>query len=716
MSKKLVLALSLLVTLAMSQPLMAQKTISNTGGSSLSHADHQNDDVPSHRTCAAEEAYQAALDRNPAMRQWEEQDHQNYLRFMDNPDAQRTAGTITIPVVFHVIYSINANAVPSSRLQSQIDVLNEDFSRTNSDAGNTPAAFQGVAANTNIQFCLATQDPNGNASTGITRTQSSHANTSFPGGEASLKAVIQWDPTQYLNIWVVENISGGVLGYAAFPASLPFDPQLDGVVLDEAYTGRNSSGAPFNLGRTATHEVGHWLGLLHTFSNGCAGMTQSTCNSQGDRICDTPPTSGSNFGCPSTQNTCNETFPSNQNDMTMNYMDYVNDACMNMFTQDQADRMNFYLNTTRTALQTSAGCQGGGGGGISQCPATDTVNFPVVGTLINYTTTQGGYISGHNGYGDVSKAEYYANTQGHTSVNGMRFLFGTATAANSNSTVVAKIWDESSGEPGQVLHTENININNIISVGGDLTIMFASPVTVNGPFFVGIDLDYSTPGDTVSLLTNTQGDVSVNTAWEQFSGGGGWFPYDDASSWGIALSNSAHPVIEGMQVDISPAAPSIPNGGSIQLTSTSSVSNTTYSWSPSAGLSCSNCANPVASPSSTTLYTLTATDVAANCTTVTTVTVTVGTVGIQNDLFTEEVAAYPNPNNGSFMLEFSTAEINDLDISIYNNLGQSLYNERLEDFTGQYKNGINLEMVPAGIYHLRITNGEKAYYEKLVIE
>ncbi len=714
MSKKLVLALSLIMALATGHSVFAQKTIGNAG-SNLLHSAHQPDQVPSHRTCLAEEAYADALDRHPGLRTWEQEDHQNYLRFMDNRDNQKTTGTITIPVVFHVIYSINANAVPASRLQSQIDVLNEDFSRTNSDAGNTPAAFQGIAANTNIQFCLATQDPNGNAHSGITRTQSSNANTSYPNGEAALKAVIQWDPNSYLNIWVVENISGGVLGYATFPSSLPFDPQLDGVVLDEAYTGRNSSGAPFNQGRTGTHEVGHWLGLLHTFSGGCAGLTQSTCNSQGDRICDTPPTSSSNFNCPGTQNTCNETFPSNQNDMTMNYMDYVNDACMNLFTQDQADRMNFYLNSTRASLQNSPGCQGGGGGQPTQCAGTDTVNFPVTGTLVNYTTTAGGYISGHNGYGDLAKAEYYSNSQNYTSVNGMRFLFGTATAANSNSSVTARIWDEANGEPGQILHTETLNINNIATVGGDVTVMFASPVTVNGAFFVGVELDYSTPGDTVSLITNSQGDVTTNTAWEQFSNGD-WFPYDDGSSWGIELSNSAHPVIEGMTVSIAPASPTIPSGGSIQLTSTSSVSNTTYSWSPSAGLSCNNCANPVASPTNTTVYTLTATDVAANCTTVTSVTVSVGTVSIQNDLFEEEVAAYPNPSNGSFMLEFSTADINDLDISIYNNLGQALYNEKLDDFTGDYRKGINLEMVPAGVYHLRITNGAKAYYEKLVIE
>ena len=712
MTKNLLLALGLFVALACTTPIKAQKTIVQKG-TSHGHVDQHLDEVPPHRTCATMDAHDDALQRHPGLAAYEEQTEERFRRFMDNPDNHRSTGTVTIPVVFHVIYSINQNLVPSSRLQSQIDVLNEDYSRTNSDAGNTPAAFQGVAANTNIQFCLATVDPNGNPTTGINRVQNSNANTSYPNGEAALKNVIQWDPYSYLNVWVVENISGGVLGYATFPSSLAFDPQLDGIVLDQKYTGRNSPGSPFNLGRTGTHEVGHWLGLLHTFQGGCAGLSQSTCNSQGDRVCDTPPTSGPNYNCPGTQNTCSETFPSNQNDMTMNYMDYVNDACMNLFTNDQSIRMNFFLGGDRVAIQSSNGC--GTTSGPTQCVGVDTVNFPVPGTLTNYVSSNGGYISGHNGYGDLAKAEYYANTQNYTQVDGMRFLFGAANAASGNSNCTARIWDESNGEPGQVLHTETISINNIISANGDVTIMFANPVTVNGPFFVGIELDYTNSLDTLALVTNTDGDVTSATAWEQFSNGD-WFPYDDNSSWGLAISNSAHPVIEGLNVSVSPAAPTIPNGGSVQLVTTASVSNVTYSWSPTAGLSCTNCANPTASPSNTTTYTLTTTDVAANCTTTTNVTVTVGTVGIENDLFEEEVAAYPNPSNGNFMLEFDLGEIADLDISIYNNIGQILYREQLDDFSGSYRNGISLERVPAGVYHLRITNGEKAYYQKLVIE
>lgn len=714
MSKKFIFAFCLLIGLGTAHQAKAQKSIGNSNSSfSHSHNDQAPGTVPSHRTCGSALGYQNALDKNPALAEWVEADRKQYQDYLQDTDRFRTSGTVTIPVVFHVIYSVSQNLVSDSRLQSQITVLNDDYGRTNSDAGNTPAAFQGIAANSNIQFCLASEDPNGAPTTGINRIQSNLANTQYPSGEAGLKALIQWDHNKYLNVWVVENInSGQVLGYATFPSAAIFNPQLDGVVLSQQYTGVGSPGAPFNLGRTATHEVGHWLGLYHTFQGGCAGLSQGTCASQGDEVCDTPPTSGPNYNCPGTQNTCNETFPSNQNDMTMNYMDYVNDNCMNMFSTGQSDRMNYYLNTSRSNLITSTGCSNTGGP-VTQCPGTDTVNFPVVGTLITYTSTAGGYISGHNSYGDAAKAEYYANTQGFSSVSGMRFLFGAATAASSNSTVTAKIWDDSNGAPGQVITSETININDIIAANGDVTVMFTNPVTVSGAFYVGVDIDYTTAGDTIALITNTQGDISTNTAWEQFSNGD-WYPYDDASSWGVSLSNSAHPVIEGMEVSVSPANPNIPTGGSIQLITTSTVSNVTYTWSPATGLSCTTCANPVASPAASTTYTLTTTDVVANCTTLTSVMVSVGPVGIENDLFEEVVSAYPNPSNGNFMLEFTSTEINNLDIKVFNNLGQSVYNEKLDGFSGDYRKGIDLNLVPAGVYHLRITNGEKAYFEKLI--
>lgn len=288
--------------------------------------------------------------------------YQNYLA---QGGAQSRGGIRKIPVVVHVIQNSPSIVVSDARVQSQIDVLNEDFRMMNADANQVPSEFSGVAADCEIEFCLATIDPNGCPTTGINRIVSPANANHLSSNSSSLKSLIQWDPYRYLNIWVPERIIDDVLGYATFPIFLNFNSANDGVVINGEHFGRGN-GIPFStydLGRTGTHEVGHWLGLFHTFQDGCSGMTQSSCESQGDMICDTPPTSGSNFGCPGTQNTCNESYPSDLNDMTMNYMDYTDDRCMYMYTQGQKDRMWFYLDNIRTQLWSAAnltatGCDG----------------------------------------------------------------------------------------------------------------------------------------------------------------------------------------------------------------------------------------------------------------------------------------------------------------------------------------------------------------------
>ena len=150
MIKNFSLVCSLLVAIACTSLLKAQQVTLQKG--TTIEVDQHLDNIPPHRTCGTMDAHQAHLDAHPERAAYEQAQEEAYQRFIASPDAQRVTGTPTIPVVFHVIYSVNANLVPSSRLQSQINVLNADFSRTNSDAGNTPAAFQGVASNPNIQF------------------------------------------------------------------------------------------------------------------------------------------------------------------------------------------------------------------------------------------------------------------------------------------------------------------------------------------------------------------------------------------------------------------------------------------------------------------------------------------------------------------------------------------------------------------------------------
>lgn len=259
-----------------------------------------------------------------------------------------SGGIITIPVVVHVIYSNSNENISDAQILSQIQVLNDDFRRMNSDADNTWSQ----AADTQIQFCMATVDPNGNSTNGITRKSSS--TTSWGTNDAMKKSsqggVDPWDTSQYLNMWVC-NIGGGILGYAQFPGG---SAATDGVVMGPQYFGSKNGGsgfylsAPFDLGRTTTHEVGHFLNLRHIWGDG-------NCNAD-DFVTDTPTSDAANYGCAVGHVSCSSV------DMVQNYMDYSDDSCMNLFTQGQTNRMRAVLlpGGVRASLGASTKCEGGG--------------------------------------------------------------------------------------------------------------------------------------------------------------------------------------------------------------------------------------------------------------------------------------------------------------------------------------------------------------------
>jgi Pregnancy-associated plasma protein-A/Secretion system C-terminal sorting domain/Fibronectin type III domain/Bacterial pre-peptidase C-terminal domain len=256
---------------------------------------------------------------------------------------------VTIPVVVHVVYNTTTENISDAQIQSQITVLNADFRKLNSDVANVPSAFSSLAADANIEFCLASTDPSGVATTGITRTSTTATSFSTNDGVkfSSSGGKNAWDATKYLNIWVCD-ISGGILGYAQFPGG---SASTDGVVIDYQYLGTiGTATAPFNKGRTATHEVGHWLNLYHIWGDDGTGCTGS------DSVSDTPNQADENYGCPAfPQVSCSN---GTNGDMFMNYMDYTDDACMYMFSTGQASRMQalFASGGFRASLLTSNGC------------------------------------------------------------------------------------------------------------------------------------------------------------------------------------------------------------------------------------------------------------------------------------------------------------------------------------------------------------------------
>jgi hypothetical protein len=293
------------------------------------------------RTCGAMQVHQRLLEQYPQFR--------FRLAALEDSTKRRLAlgaegrsGVITIPVVVHVVYKATAENISDAQVKSQIAVLNRDYSASNTDKSTCPAVWKGLVTNAQVQFALATKDPNNKATTGITRTATKKS--SFGDDDSVKKAstggVNAWDSKKYLNIWVC-TLGGGLLGYAQFPGG---PAATDGVViLNSAFGTNGTATAPFNLGRSATHEIGHWLNLHHIWGDtaDCSGT---------DFVADTPNAQHPNFGKPTFPHISCSNGPSG--DMFVNYMDYVDDDTMVMFTAGQVARMRTALDGPRSAIGT----------------------------------------------------------------------------------------------------------------------------------------------------------------------------------------------------------------------------------------------------------------------------------------------------------------------------------------------------------------------------
>lgn len=272
----------------------------------------------SKRECAAMEVLAEDIKANPSLANRMQEIEAFTANAIRNRSMQLAAtGIIDIPVVVNVIYRTASENISDAQIASQIAVLNEDFSATNSDFSKTPSIFSPVAANVGIRFTLSK----------VVRKYSNKRSwrTNNDMKKSTKGGIDPTDPANNLNMWVVNDM-GGILGYAQFPGG---SPSTDGVVIAHRYFGRiGTATAPFNLGRTATHEVGHWVNLRHIWGD-------ATCGN--DQVGDTPSHNTANYGCPSFPHY--STCSGSPVEMTMNYMDYTDDACMYMFSNGQKDRM-----------------------------------------------------------------------------------------------------------------------------------------------------------------------------------------------------------------------------------------------------------------------------------------------------------------------------------------------------------------------------------------
>jgi len=327
----------------------------------------QQDQSLSLSACFSDQLHQKMLDENPAYalkhRGMERQLYQ--LNQIGNRPSTRSA-TQPIPVVVHIVHQNGAENISDQQVFNALRDLNEAFE-------NVGIYDSSTGVDVGIEFCLAARDVDNNSSDGINRIESSLTSVIAETQDLALKDLLRWNPRDYLNIWVVREISStsagaGVLGYATLPSAHGF--AKDGIVVEASYFGSTQ-----DRSKVLVHEAGHYLGLYHTFEGGCRN---ENCQTDGDRVCDTPPDhSTAPVDCGAAINTCttdendassNNPFRSvalgglgDQNDMYINYMDYGHLPCYSAFTEGQKTRMTDALCTARKSLLESYGC-------LAPCP------------------------------------------------------------------------------------------------------------------------------------------------------------------------------------------------------------------------------------------------------------------------------------------------------------------------------------------------------------
>lgn len=296
---------------------------------------------------------------------------ENFTRQATLRGQARLGQVLRLPVVVHVLWHEESQNISDEQVASQLAVLNADFRRANPDIVKVPAVWQPLVADARIEFALAKTDPDGQPCSGITRTYTKKAafGTDDAVKSTATGGVDAWPADCYLNIWVCQ-LAGGLLGYAQFPGG---PAETDGVVvLHSAFGTTGTATAPFDAGRTLTHEIGHWLNLRHIWGDdgeGCSGD---------DFVADTPNQGGPNYGSPTWPKLSCDNGP--HGDMFMNYMDYTDDRSMYMFTVGQAERMAACLAGPRAALAAVAAATTAPGGSAAGAEAQAGCETPILNT------------------------------------------------------------------------------------------------------------------------------------------------------------------------------------------------------------------------------------------------------------------------------------------------------------------------------------------------
>ncbi len=357
--------------------------------------------------CGTDELHQLFLQNVQNLKKHEQIEQMIYNAQVNGLVQPAGRNDFVLPVVVHIIHNNGTENISDAQAALAIDYMNEAFRNTNLYDST-------IGVNTNIQFCLAKKNPQGQATTGINRIQSALTELDM-SQDLQMKNLSRWDPVCYVNVWVVKRIcnqgSCNIGGYAYFPSA--HGTPRDGMVVLASTMGTT----PAATG-TLIHEAGHYLGLYHTFQGGC---TNNNCLVDGDRVCDTPPDASTSYiACNSTMNSCTTDvlsgFTTDQPDMHKNYLDYTLPTCRTMFTAGQRDRMQWHITNVRSSLLNCAVC-------LDPCTTAIAANFATsaknvgVGTTVNFTNQSSGaatYRWTVNGtqFATTPNANYQFNTQG----------------------------------------------------------------------------------------------------------------------------------------------------------------------------------------------------------------------------------------------------------------------------------------------------------------
>ncbi len=685
------------------------------------------------RRCGTMDYLQTQMEKDPSIaKNLEKQENQiqNWVR--ENGDRHRVAGIITIPVVVHVVYRTATQNISDAQVLSQIAVLNEDFGATNADIGSVPAVWQNLATPSGIQFCMASRDPQGNPTTGIDRVLTT--TLSFSDNDAvkytSQGGINAWDRNSYLNLWVC-NLGGGLLGYAQFPGTGL--AATDGVVIGYNYFGRvGTLSAPYNKGRTATHEVGHWFNLRHIWGDDGGACTGS------DQVADTPNQAGENYGCPAipTLDACQPAAPGV---MSMNYMDYTDDLCMYFFTTGQGTRMNAALSGTRVSLLSSLGCT------PVILPTDDASVDAITSPSGTYCTDQITPVFTLKNFGansltsvtinwqiDAGAVQTQAWTGTLASLASTTVTLPVQTVAGGNHTITIYTTSPNGNTDGQPSNDSKTNSFTIATLGQALPFSynFTSPAWPPVGWTITNSDAALTWEHNPSVGNGGNGCVWINNYDYQDRGQRDEFRLPSVDLSGVTGAN--------MTFDLSYSLYT-PTGYSDTLVIYGSIdcgvtwtqlykkfdepltTTTPYYvqgiFTPVSSNQWRNEAVSLASlvgSSGAIVKFVNVTDYENNLY-IDNINIAVGAVAVDESVLSASVNAYPNPNDGMFKVNVNLPSTTDLNLSVYNAVGQKVASRNFAAFS----NGtleFDLTGQAAGVYFLRVESDGKMIIKKISVQ